>query len=183
MTTMCPIRKCAKLRRREKVAAEHQLMRWTRFTQRGLSTGPKSPSIGYAAAQNQSMPWASRGQGMLRLCRCTKPKHALAARGPENRMVPTVCGEHDRYDVSGVAKRPRSVVIQESHATERSFPAGAMSASRQEAVPFRTAMQRLEANAGCFERQSGEGGKFGLYTPCGRLGGEGAAEAEANAVE
>ena len=51
------IRTYRKLRRRERFAAEHQLMRWTRSACRHVTTGPKSPRIGYAAAEYQSMPW------------------------------------------------------------------------------------------------------------------------------
>ena len=61
-----------------------------------------------------------------RICRCVEPKHALAHRGPENRMVPTVCGEHESYDVEGVAKRARRDVTVELHDAERCFPAGVM---------------------------------------------------------
>lgn len=46
-----------RLQRRKRFAAEHLSGRWTRFTCRERSAGPKSPSGGYAAALNQGMLW------------------------------------------------------------------------------------------------------------------------------
>ena len=57
MKTTTSIRVRWKLPRRKRFAAEHPSVRWTRHPSREISTGLKSPCVGYAAAKNQSMRW------------------------------------------------------------------------------------------------------------------------------
>ena len=124
-----------------------------------------------------------------RLCRCVEPKHALAPRGPDNRLVPTFAGEQESIHVFGNAIIPRVDVANNPHEDWRSFNAnlvatGEMSESSlsirttgistigtillnwmQEVVRFTGRQPRLEADAGCARGKFGEQEKFALDIP------------------
>jgi hypothetical protein len=90
-------------------------------------------------------------------------------------MVPTNSGEHESYDVEGVAKDVCRDVTVELNTTTGCFPPGAVSvvvlpkrhcsSSRPWVVLLVGRKPRLKADAGCFRGQVGEGGEFALYIP------------------
>jgi hypothetical protein len=90
-------------------------------------------------------------------------------------MVPTRGGERDRYDVEGAAQRVCRDVIAGLDDATWYFPAGVVLVTDRPttmctslklwAVLFRHRKLKLEADAGCFTGQVGEGREFTLHIP------------------
>jgi hypothetical protein len=88
-------------------------------------------------------------------------------------MVPTNCGEHESYDVEGVAKDVCRDVTVVLHNTTECFPPSVVSvvvlpkrhcsSSRPWVVLLVDRKPRLKADAGCFRGQVGGGGEFALH--------------------